>query len=294
MRYCICIVLMGISLAGCERMPATSAGPSAASSAGETASQAAATNAAVVIPIAVPPPEPAPAAAAVTDEPALQEARKLKAAGNLAGARQLLQSLADQPEPNDAVVDLLGEINTQLAFTPSPAPEKIDYTIAAGDSLGKIAAKHRTTIPLLIRSNNLKSDLIRVGDRLRIYQGDFAVIVSKNQNTLLLTDHGKLFKRYRVGTGEYSKTPVGQFKITSRMEHPTWWRGDKDVPYGDPDNILGTHWLGLDVAGYGLHGTWDNDSIGKQATAGCVRMRNPDIDELYTLLPIGTPVTIRE
>jgi lipoprotein-anchoring transpeptidase ErfK/SrfK len=121
------------------------------------------------------------------------------------------------------------------------------------------------------------------------------VQVSKSKNILDLYLDGKLFKRYRVGTGEYSRTPVGEFKITDRIPQPTWWRPDgKAIPFGDPDNELGTHWLSLDIRGYGLHGTWEPDTIGHQASAGCVRMLNEEIEELFTILPIGTPVAIVE
>ena len=70
-----------------------------------------------------------------------------------------------------------------------------------------------------------------LADRLRIYQPKFAVEVSKITNTLTVTDAGKFFKRYRVGTGQFSKTPVGEFKITTRIEGPPWHRGDgKTIP----------------------------------------------------------------
>ena len=167
----------------------------------------------------------------------------------------------------------------------------MDYTIVANDTLGKIAKQFGTTMELIKKSNNMTRDVVRLGDRLRIYQPHFAVTVSKSANTLTLTDNGKFFKRYRVGTGQFSKTPVGDFKITNRIANPEWHRPDgKMIAYGDPENILGTHWLGLDVPGYGLHGTWDTNSIGKAATAGCIRLLNDDIAELYTILPVGTPV----
>jgi lipoprotein-anchoring transpeptidase ErfK/SrfK len=223
-----------------------------------------------------------------------EKAVALKKAGQLVAARELLQPVADSAESPDNVLDLLGDINTQILFSPVMSPEKVDYTIQAGDGLGKLAAKFGTTITLIKKSNNLKSDVIRIGDRLRIYQPQFAVGVDKTKNTLTLTDHGRFFKRYRVGTGEYSKTPVGTFKITVRQEQPVWHRDGQVVPYGDPANILGTHWLGLDIPGYGIHGTWATNSIGKQATAGCVRLLNGDVEELYTILPLGTPVTIHE
>lgn len=225
----------------------------------------------------------------------VQQALTLKSAGKLADARAALQPVAESANPGDRTLDLLGEIDIQIVMTPAPAPEKVDYTIVAGDALGKIAKKFGTTIELIKKSNNLSSDTIRVGDRLRVYQGHFAVSVSKAANTLQVTDGGKFFKRYHVGTGQYSKTPVGEFKITSRVAEPPWWRSDgKTIPFGDPENILGTHWLGLNVPGYGIHGTWETNSIGKQATAGCIRLLNGDVGELYTILPVGTPVAIHD
>jgi lipoprotein-anchoring transpeptidase ErfK/SrfK len=240
-------------------------------------------------------PEPAPPAGPLpvgTEE--LQRARDLRAAGQLVAARDLLQPLADLPEAPAELLALLGEINTQILFTPVPAPEKIEHTVVAGDTLGKLATQYNCPIALIKRANHLSSDTIRIGTRLRIYRPDFALVANKTANTLTVTDRGKFFKRYRIGTGEFSKTPVGQFKIVNRQEKPTWYRGDKEIPYGDPENVLGTHWLGLDIPGYGIHGTWDDSVIGKQSTAGCLRLTNQDIAELYSMLPLGTPVTIRE
>ena len=286
------VVVLTLWLAGCDRLPHSNA-PSSSSSAPESsAAQPAAHESAVSPPAAVAARPPAPAE---SNDDLYQRALTLKNDGKLEEARTLLQPVADADGAPDKVLDLLGEIDTKIIFTAAPAPEKVDYTIVAGDSLGKLAQKFGTTIDLIKKSNNLDRDLIRIGDRLRIYHGHFAVNISKGTNELRLTDDGKFFKRYRVGTGEYSKTPVGEFKITSRIVHPPWWRSDgKTIPYGDKDNILGTHWLGLNIPGYGIHGTWDTNSIGKQATAGCIRLLNDDIAELYTILPIGTVVTIHD
>ncbi len=269
MKQWIGIVLLALWWMGCSRSPSAPSGP--------------ATNEAAI------------ATAASPNDGALESARALKDEGKLADARAVLQTLTNNPTVSDKAQDLLGEINTLILFSPAPAPEKVDYTVIAGDSLGKLARQFGTTIELIKKSNNLTRDVIRVGDRLRIYQPHFAVTVSKSANVLVLTDNGKFFKRYRVGTGQFSKTPVGDFNIISRIANPEWHRPDgKMIAYGDPENILGTHWLGLNVQGYGLHGTWDTNSIGKAATAGCIRLRNDDIAELYTILPIGTPVTIHD
>ena len=244
-----------------------------------------------------PPASPAPQAtvAAGSLDDQLQRALALKSEGKPADARALLQPLAASTNASEKVLNALGDIDSQILFSLAPASEKVDYTVESGDSLGKIAKKFGTTVELVKKSNGLARDLIRVGDRLRIYQGHFAVEVSKTANVLTVTDSGKFFKRYRVGTGQFSKTPVGEFKITSRIENPPWYRPDgKTIPYGDPENILGTHWLGLNVPGYGIHGTWQPDTIGRQSSAGCIRLLNDDVAELFVMLPVDTPVTIHD
>ena len=50
--------------------------------------------------------------------------------------------------------------------------------------------------------------------------------------------------------------------------------------------------MGIDVPGYGIHGTTEPESIGYQATEGCVRMHNSDVEELFTIVPPGTEVII--
>ena len=66
------------------------------------------------------------------------------------------------------------------------------------------------------------------------------------------------------------------------------------VSADSPENVLGTRWLGLDVSGYGIHGTVEPQSLGKQVTQGCVRMANNEVEELYTYIPVGTEVTVTD
>ena len=267
-------------------------------------------------------PAPAPAVAVVTSAvlPAVTgavvqaaspkalaaEADALLAAGKRADAREKFLSALDAA-PDDAlraaVEGKLGKLNIELVRLPWPMPEKSTCTVQIGDSIRSIAQKAGTTVDLIVESNELKRpDIIKPGDRLRVFGGKLAVTVSKGRKDLLVTCNGKFFKRYLVGTGKYDKTPAGTFTVADRIKDPVWWRSDgKTIPFGDKENILGTRWLALKatgetaaVKGYGIHGTWDNDSIGKAESAGCVRLRNEDVEELFLLVPIGTPVTIEE
>jgi lipoprotein-anchoring transpeptidase ErfK/SrfK len=242
---------------------------------------------------------PPPAAAAPDNSAALlNEARSLKAGDNFQGAREKLEALlaaATNPTAVREAQDLLGEINIGLVTSPRQMPEKTDYTVQPGDTLDKIARKFGTSIDLIMKGNNLSRSMVRINERLRVFSGKFAIKVDKSDNTLTLLMNDRFFKRYHVGTGQYNRTPVGTFKITDKIPQPTWWRADgKAIPYGDPENLLGTHWLAIDVPGYGIHGTWETNTIGKQSSAGCIRLLNTEVEELFTLVPVGTPVVIED
>ena len=196
----------------------------------------------------------------------------------------------------------LGAVDVELIFSPREMEGKIDYAIASGDSLKKIANRHGTTVDLIVKGNSVPNpDRVQVGDRLRILDKQvFEISVSKSRNDLLVTLNGKFFKRYKVGTGKFAKTPVGTFEITDKITEPPWWKPDgKVVPFGDKENILGTRWMAISATGdtppargYGIHGTWDESSLGQQSSAGCIRMANRDVEELFVYVPVGTKVVI--
>lgn len=257
--------------------------------------------------VTTPAPAPVPVAAAPAPTAApsggdavalLAQARERLQAGDYQSAREAaLDALA--AKPGDGKIEtFLGELAMPLLASQRPMPEKVEHIVQSGDYLGKLAATYNTPVALIAKANNIQGATIRIGETLRLLDGNahaFALTVSKSRNDLVATLDGKFFKRYRVSTGENAKTPVGTFKIIDKIPQPAWHKpGGKAIPYGNPENLLGTHWLALDLPGYGLHGTWEPDSIGKQSSAGCVRMLNADIEELYTILPKGTLVTITE
>lgn len=226
-----------------------------------------------------------------------QAQKELKAGNHQAAREKALAALAANPS-NIQIENFLSELALPLLASQRPMREKIEYRVQSGDYLGKLAATYNTPVALIAKANNIQGAMIRVGETLRLLDGNkhvFAVEVSKKHNTLLLTLDGQFFKRYRVGTGTNNITPVGTFKIIDKIEHPPWHKaGQKAIPYGDPENQLGTHWLAFDLPGYGIHGTWQPESIGQQSSAGCVRMLNAEVEELYTILPKGTVVTVTE
>ncbi len=132
-------------------------------------------------------------------------------------------------------------------------------------------------------------------------RSDFGSIVwvDRGSNTLHLYNGESLVRTLGVATGQSAyPTPSGMWHIVTMQANPWWippnsaWaQGEKPVPPG-PGNPLGTRWMGLDAAGVGMHGTPDAASIGYSASHGCIRMRIPDAEWLFTQVSVGTPVYI--
>lgn len=73
------------------------------------------------------------------------------------------------------------------------------------------------------------------------------------------------------------------------MPYPDTGWGARRLLIYTPSGYLKKHW-----SGYALHGTNNPASIGTEASHGCVRMFNQDVTELSGLIPLNTPVVIRE
>lgn len=205
--------------------------------------------------------------------------------------QRLLEHFPDSPLVS-RTQDHLGSVNVALLFSPIVTDLDTVHEVRAGDTLGKIASSSGTTVEFVKRANGLKSDIIRPQQKLKIPNGRFQIVVDKSQRQLLLTQNNQFIKSYAVATGRDNSTPEGTFKVTTKVPNPTWYRQHAVVPPDSPENILGTRWLGLDKKGYGIHGSDDPSPIGQQQTAGCVRMDNGDVEELFAIVPIGTEVMI--
>jgi lipoprotein-anchoring transpeptidase ErfK/SrfK len=200
--------------------------------------------------------------------------------------------------------EIIGKSNIGIYMTDVPSPEKELYTIKEGDNLITIAKRFGTTVEAIQKSNGLNpaNPIIFPGKTLYIYTGDWNIRVSKQQFRLFLFDGEELFKVYRVGIGRQGRTPSGTFKITTKQKEPVWYNEGKTIPYGDKENVLGTRWMAIkpidktdtNLRGYGIHGTWQPETIGTESSNGCIRMKNEDVNELFSILPYYTKVTIED
>jgi len=210
-------------------------------------------------------------------------------------AKLLYQKILSQYPDYENIIEVQRELevlNMDIIFSNALSEKTVEHEVKSGDTLGELAKKYGTTVQLIKVKNNLKSDIIRIGQRLRIWTGDLNIFVDKSQNILTLKDGDEVLKVYSVSTGQDSSTPTGEFKVTIKLVDPVWFNRGVVVPPESPQNVLGSRWLGFDMSGYGIHGTVEPETIGQQATAGCVRMLNIDVEELYSIVPLKTKVMI--
>jgi lipoprotein-anchoring transpeptidase ErfK/SrfK len=225
----------------------------------------------------------------------MQEAEDLLAQGRFIETKALCKKAMESAQDANElkrIQDKLEEVNIKILFSPLLDECSTIYVVEPKDVLSKIAKKFRTTVGLIKRSNNLTSDIIQVGQKLKVTTCAFSLVVDKSQNLLFLKRKGEVVKTYLVSTGKDNSTPVGTFRIVNKLLNPTWYKTGAVIPPDSPDNILGSRWMGFDSKGYGIHGTTEPDNLGKQITLGCVRMRNDDVEELFDIVPVGTEVII--
>jgi len=119
------------------------------------------------------------------------------------------------------------------------------------------------------------------------------VLVSIADRRLAVIEDGEVLAYFPVAVGApVSPSPTGEFEIVNRVANPTYYH-DGVVMTASEDSPVGTRWIGLNLKGYGIHGTNAPRSIGRAASHGCIRLRNRDVERLYAMLRVGDVVEIR-
>lgn len=185
------------------------------------------------------------------------------------------------------------------------------YVTQKGDSLTGIGARFGVSVHVLAADNHLSpSSFLKTGQSLRIDNHHIVpnsisdgIVINIPQRMLFYFKERRLIRAFPVGLGRHDwPTPTGAFRIIAKEENPNW-----DVPISiqdemrregkavktcvppGPDNPLGKHWLGLSIAGYGIHGTIAPTSIYQFQTHGCIRAHPDDIATLFDDVSRGTP-----
>jgi L,D-transpeptidase-like protein/putative peptidoglycan binding protein len=132
------------------------------------------------------------------------------------------------------------------------------------------------------------------------YKYQTYITIDRAHFRLRLWKNLRLARTYTIAVGRQGlETPAGQYEINDRQVNPSWhvpnsaWAGDlagRVIPPG-PDDPIKARWLGF-YNGAGIHGTDEISSLGTAASHGCIRMSIPDVEQLYPLVPLHTPIYV--
>jgi lipoprotein-anchoring transpeptidase ErfK/SrfK len=118
------------------------------------------------------------------------------------------------------------------------------------------------------------------------------IVVSVPDRKLAVIEESRIVLLLDVAVGKpATPSPIGTFTIVNRIPNPTYYRPGLVIPPG-PRNPLGTRWIGINLKGYGLHGTDEPDSIGHAQSHGCIRLRNADVERLFEYVRAGDLVEL--
>jgi lipoprotein-anchoring transpeptidase ErfK/SrfK len=276
------------------------------------------TPAPVVVAKAVPTEHPVSKAPLVSTGNALADGKAQIEAGHLLAGRVILNDalIAGQFSEADAqqAKDLIAQANETIIFSPRRFPEdpfQGSYTVQAGDRPMKIASRCEVTWEFLGRINGISdARRLRASQTLKTVKGPFHAVVSKSKFTLEIYfgspgERGSMYVRsFPVGLGKHGSTPTGTWMLApqGKLKNPKWW-GTADEPAreaGDPLNPIGKYWMGLNGTegdavgkeGFGIHGTIDPDSMGKEMSHGCIRLVNENVEKVYEMLIDGKSTVI--
>jgi murein L,D-transpeptidase YafK len=181
-------------------------------------------------------------------------------------------------------LSLVGHVNSSraVAKTSSPVPPPV-VTVARNDSL--------TTLPAFGR---VSAD---------------SIVVEKSQHRLSLYYRGLLMRSYLVALGQQpkgdkvrkgdNKTPEGMFRIEARNPQSRYHRALK-ISYPDAAHIARARAIGAQPGGdIMIHGLPARQAWVGAAhrdfdwTEGCIAVTNKEIEEIWSVVPVGTPIQIK-
>ena len=177
------------------------------------------------------------------------------------------------------------------------------HTVARGDSLARIAQRFRKeglavedgTIAVLNRIHN--PNALQIGQKVKIPVSPITGVLEKRSFGFAIYVGEHLLRLYWVGHGANDHTPLVEFTVGEKQAQPAWTSPDGQVyPYGHPKNILGEYFIKFlhdTYTGFGAHGTTLPGTICTMSSAGCIRMLDADIAELFKILPRGAKVVVR-
>jgi lipoprotein-anchoring transpeptidase ErfK/SrfK len=226
----------------------------------------------------------------------------------------------------DPVVDVFQSWTIPQDFLSDIAPIPSDWVARS-----KLASmSYETIVEKIAETFHLSEEFLKtlnpkISDWNTVKEGDALKVPILNPKKIPTADHLKVSLTNKTITAFNSddrvialfhcsiaarkeKRPVGQLEVKVIAPDPDYLFDpalfqetpevaaikSKLIISPGPNNPVGAMWIGLNLKGYGMHGTPSPEAIGKTESHGCFRLTNWDAVRLGSIVKIGMPVLVEE
>jgi len=196
--------------------------------------------------------------------------------------------------------------------------EKAEQTALDYETALEMVAERSHAAPALIRRLNPGVDWDEIDPTVKLIVPAFPgkpARIKAERVVIYLASHvlealdpdDKILAHFPVSiAAKVQKRPEGELHVVVTVRNPDYTFDPENFPESEeartlghklilppgPNNPVGLVWIGLDRAGYGIHGTPEPEHVGHTESHGCFRMTNWDAQTLLDYVSIGMPVEV--
>lgn len=212
--------------------------------------------------------------------------------GELVSARdRFLYLISYFPESENTIhaKRVIGEVNLDLLLSPIPQPEKSRHVVSQGEALVTIAKRSDSTVDYIMRANGKITSLIYPNEELVVCPLNYRVEISLKGRALTVYSKNVFFKEYRIVE---INLPTGVTEtVTTEISEKVAWDADRLVNFTDANYLDCSKWIRTGMIGLNIR----DDSAGRPHSGIApfgVMVVKPDMQELFTILRVGTEVKL--
>lgn len=241
------------------------------------------------LPPPTPPPDPSIEAFAQ-----LQEMRKTAPPETVRAAFERFLKEYPQSKQREGAFDVIGEINSAEFFAMKPTDANT-YVVKAGDSLGRVSARTKLPLELIIHLNKLERDMIHPGQKLLAPPCEFQLLLRQKQRRVVLYKDGKFFRQYPVVAwpGANKIPPVFLPAQSARiLDKIAIGAGGAAVKPTELAYFNAAHIIKISIPNHSLYSLPPEGSIGPRPDGGGIALAPAHASEIAILLSRSSPVTM--
>ncbi|MEX2580422.1 MAG: hypothetical protein WD342_15295 [Verrucomicrobiales bacterium] len=219
-------------------------------------------------------------------------AADLLKAGELLSARDRLLYLMKYFPESGTYGDakrIVGEINLDLLISQIPLEGKAEHVVSRGEALVTIARRSETTIDYIMRANAKTTALIYPDEALTVFPLHYRVEIDLDKETVTLFDESEFFKEYAIV--DRHLPPGLSAPVSTSISEKVAWHDDRPINFTDENYLDCSKWVRTGKIGLFIRQA-DSDRSGDGSGPYGIMVAKSDIEELFTILRVGSKVSL--